>query len=147
MSHMFGRFVGVKVGVANFWAVCGAIEWAWHIRVTNLRCIFLFSMKIVGATGLGGLWGDRVGVAYSRNKLALHLGGLWALEWAWQSRFVGVRVGVAVYLWALEWAWHSTEWALEWAWHAAETNLRCAGFSGICMSNPNIVALIDSPEN
>jgi len=28
-------------------------------------------MKIVGATGLGGLWAVRMGVAYSRNKLAL----------------------------------------------------------------------------
>jgi len=35
-------------------------------------------------------------------------------------------------------------WALEWAWHISETNLRCAGISGICMTNPSIVALIVS---
>jgi len=35
-------------------------------------------------------------------------------------------------------------WALEWAWHSAETNLRCAGISGICIPNPNIVACIVS---
>jgi len=35
-------------------------------------------------------------------------------------------------------------WTLEWASHPAETNLRCAGTSGICMSNPSIVALIVS---
>jgi len=55
-------------------------------------------MKTVGATVLGGLW------AFSSIKTvgATVLGGLWALQWAWQStdsfgRFVGVRVGVAVY--------------------------------------------------
>jgi len=33
-------------------------------------------------------------------------------------------------------------WALEWAWHSADTNVRCTGISGICMSNPSIVACI-----
>jgi len=47
-------------GLGGLWG----LKWAWHIRVTNLRCIFLFSMKIVGATGLGFV-GVRVGVAYS----------------------------------------------------------------------------------
>jgi len=35
---------------------------------------FLSSMKIVGVTGFRGLWVRVTG-----------LGGLWALEWAWQS--------------------------------------------------------------
>jgi len=30
------------------------------------------------------------------------------------------------------------------SWHAAETNLRYTGISGICMPNPNSVALIVS---
>jgi len=25
--------------------------WAWHIRVTNLRCVILSGIKIVGVTG------------------------------------------------------------------------------------------------
>jgi len=28
-----------------------------------------------------------------------------------------------------------------WAWHAGETNLRCVRSSGICMPNPNSLAL------
>jgi len=55
------------------------------------------------------------------------LGGLWALEWAWQfgrsGRWSGrgtllkqtKTVGVSV-LGGL--------WTVEWAWHSAETNLR-----------------------
>jgi len=63
MSHSFGRFVGVRVGVARL--VLGglwALEWAWQ------------------STEIGR--------------------GFWALEWAWhiaETRFVGVRVGVALY--------------------------------------------------
>jgi len=32
-------------------------------------------------------------------------------------------------------------WGLERAWHLAETMLRCAKNSGICMPNPNSLAL------
>jgi len=35
-------------------------------------------------------------------------------------------------------------WALEWAWPAAKTNLRCVRSSGICVPNPNSLALIVS---
>jgi len=77
-------------------------------------------MKIVGLTGLGGLW---------------------ALKWAWQTFFLGQstdinekrlkRYGRGKFLKVLS----STKtvgatvlgglWALEWAWHSAEKNLRC----------------------
>jgi len=78
-------YVDGRVGVENFWGQSIGID------ETNIFQVQFFStMKVVGATGLGGLW------------------------------------------------------ALEWAWHPAETNLRCAGISGICMSNPSIVALIVS---
>jgi len=33
-------------------------------------------------------------------------------------------------------------WALKWEWHPAEINLRCARSSGICIPNPNSLALI-----
>jgi len=69
-------------------------------------------MKIVGATGFSPFVGVRVGVAYSRNKLAhtrLHiyrpryprsylricLGlGLWALEWAWKIFIFNQSIGI-----------------------------------------------------
>jgi len=35
-------------------------------------------------------------------------------------------------------------WALERAWHPDETNLRLAGISRICMSNPSNAAFIVS---
>jgi len=40
--------MGVKVGVANetntfqLWA----LEWAWHIRVTNMRCLQGYEIQI-----------------------------------------------------------------------------------------------------
>jgi len=40
-------------------------------RLIHFRSKFVSSMKIVGATGLGGFVGVKVGVANSRNKLAL----------------------------------------------------------------------------
>jgi len=82
------------------------------------------------------------------------LGGLWALEWAWQiyvciNRWVltrllnfsynflsSIKIVGATGLGGLS--------ALEWAWHIAETDLRCAGISGICMPYPSIVVFIVS---
>jgi len=70
MSHIFGRFVGVRVGVARSEinlrcerssGICmgglWALEWAWHCAETNLRC--------AGISGIcfGLFVGVRVGVA------------------------------------------------------------------------------------
>jgi len=92
-------------GLGRLWA----LEWAWHIRVTNLRCLkateskseipnlksnfsifdteistFIFTI-FFGVTGFCGLWAFA-----SQGKLfiqAVTVGatafrGLWALEWA-----------------------------------------------------------------
>jgi len=77
--------------------------------------------------------------------------GLWALKWAWQNvvfQSIGIDENNTIHLQIFS----SIKtvittglvglWALEWAWLSAETNLRCAGSSGICMPNPNSLALI-----
>jgi len=73
-------------------------------------------MKIVGVTGLGGLW---------------------ALKWECQTFFwvySSIKTVGATVLGGL--------WTLEWAWHSAKTNLRCVRSSGICTPNLNSLALI-----
>jgi len=75
-------------------------------------------MKIVGVTGLGGLW---------------------ALKWECQTFFwvySSIKTVGATVLGGL--------WTLEWAWHSAKTNLRCVRSSGICTPNLNSLALIVS---
>jgi len=60
--------MGVRVGAANFF-------WGQSIGIdeTNTFLLtFISSMKIVGATGLRGLW---------------------ALEWAWQTFFLDQSIG------------------------------------------------------
>jgi len=60
-SHSFGRFVGVRVGVANFFL--GQSIGIDESNTFHLKLVQTFSIiKTVGATVLGGLW---------------------ALEWAW----------------------------------------------------------------
>jgi len=55
--------MGVRVGVANFFGV-NRID---RIDETNtFQLTFLSSMKIVGATGLGGLWAWYIRVANLR---------------------------------------------------------------------------------
>jgi len=62
--------MGVRVGVANFF--CGQ---SICIDETNtFQLTFFSSMKIVGATGFGGLW---------------------ALEWAWQTFFFDQSIGIS----------------------------------------------------
>jgi len=61
MANSFGRFVGFRVGVANFLGQSIGID---ETNTYQLQCFS--SMKIVGATGLIGLW---------------------ALEWSWQTFF------------------------------------------------------------
>jgi len=56
--------MGVKMGVANY-----ILDQSIGTDETN-TFQFLSSMKIVGATGLGGLW---------------------ALEWAWHIRLTNLR--------------------------------------------------------
>jgi len=71
-------------------------------------------MKIVGATGLVGLW---------------------ALEWAWQTAFLDQSIGIdsqyiLVKMLCLAYKLGGL-WALEWAWHICVTNLRCVQGYGI----------------
>jgi len=88
-------------------------------------------MKIVGVTGLDGLW---------------------ALKGAWPTFF---WVNRKVLMRTIHFSFYSSIktvgatvlgglWALEWAWHFAETNLRCVRSSGICTPNLNSPALIVS---
>jgi len=84
----------------------------------------------------------RVGVAYFRNKLALRT----------RLRNLNLRSHFSIFDSFRDIRVHTYDffkfvgslWAFKWAWHISETNLRCAVFSGICMPNPNIVALIVS---
>jgi len=114
--------MGVTVGVANFfWGQSIGIDGTKTFQLT-----FSSSMKIVCATDLGGLW---------------------ALEWAWQTFFwlyedntfqsnfySSIKTVEVTALGGL--------WSLEWARHIAETNLRCVRSSGICMPNLDSLALI-----
>jgi len=66
--------MGVRVGVENFF-----LDKSIGIDKTNtLQLTFLSSMIIVGATGLGGLW---------------------PLEWAWQTFFsIGIGISIEQYI-------------------------------------------------
>jgi len=79
-------------------------------------------MKIVGVTGLGGLW---------------------ALKWV-ANFFLGQSKGFGRSIKTVGVKVLGGLWALEWAWHIAETNLHCARSSGICTSNLNSLGLVVS---
>jgi len=82
MRHLPSISIYVYVGGRTTYLLW-ALEWVWQLgqsigidETNKFQLKFFGSMKIVGATGLGGLW---------------------ALEWACKvcGRLVGVKVGVA----------------------------------------------------
>jgi len=65
------------------------LEWAWHIRVANLRC----------EQGYGNLK-SQFSIFDSFRDIRVHiydflkfLGGSWALKWAWQT-LLGQSIGI-----------------------------------------------------
>jgi len=90
-------------------------------------------MKIVGAAGLGVLWGNKLALRTLLRNLNLKS------QFSIFDSFRDICVHSYDFL-----EFVGGLWALEWAWDHAETNLRCARSSGICMSNPNSLALIVS---
>jgi len=85
-------------------------------------------MKIVGVTGLGGLWALKWAFFFLGQSIGIDE------SMHFSSNFYSVikTVGATV-LGGL--------WALEWAWHIAETNLHCVRSSGICTPNLNSLGL------
>jgi len=73
------KFVGAT-GVSGLWA----LEWAWHIRVTNFRCVRLRNINLR----------SHFSICDSFRDIRVHMYDFFEVC----GRFVGVNVGVANFL-------------------------------------------------